>query len=370
MKLAYKWHGRLGWVLAPLLAIQALGGAVLLWMQPLPALQERPPAAQAWAQAVDQGMAELARRYPTAKIEYVNLPGKTDAPVSVRLLASGSNESGWADIDAVNGTVGPLQPDSSQARTLLYALHEHLLLADVGPWVQRAMALVALVLVAMGLRVWWRVRHMPARTPLRRLHRLVGPVVVLPVAMMLITGFVLRSPEWTRAALSAWPGQAAAATKPAAPAAPVAPAAGGLPTATLGQALTAAATALPQSRPMRIYPARDGVVRVRMRGDEWHPLGLDNVFVSTAGATVQRIVRAAEQPLSVRYLNVVYPLHLGSLPGKPGLAAALVARGLWTLLALSLATLALSGLVQRFRATSKSQTTRRRQVECKQGQPQ
>jgi uncharacterized iron-regulated membrane protein len=364
MKLAYKWHGRLGWVLAPLLAIQALGGAVLLWMQPLPAPQDSPPAVQAWAQAVDQGLAELARRYPTAKIEYVNLPGNTDAPVSVRLLASGSNESGWADIDAVHGTAGALQPDSSQAKTLLYGLHEHLLLADVGPWVMRAMALTALVLVAMGLRVWWRVRRMPARTPLRRLHRLIGPVVVLPVAMMLVTGFVLRSPDWARAALSAWPGQAAAAAKPAAPAA------SGLPAATLGQALTAAATALPQSRPIRIYPARDGVVRVRMRGDEWHPLGLDNVYVSTAGATVQRIVRAAEQPLTVRYLNVVYPLHLGSLPGKPGLAAALVARVLWTLLALSLATLALSGLVQRFRATSKSQTTLRRQVECKQGQPQ
>ena len=358
MKLAYQWHGRLGWVLAPLLAIQALGGAVLLWMQPLPAPQESPPAVQAWAQAVDQGVAELARRYPTAKIEYVNLPRKADAPVSARLLASGSNESGWADIDAVHGTAGALQPDSSQARTLLYGLHERLLLADVGPWVLRAMALTALVLIAMGLRVWWRVRRMPARTPLRRLHRLIGPVVVLPVAMMLVTGFVLRSPDWARAALSAWPGQAAAAAKPAAPAA------SGLPAATLGQALTAAAAALPHSRPIRIYPARDGVVRVRMRGDEWHPLGLNNVFVSAADASVRRIVRSDEQPLSVRYLNVVYPLHIGWMPGSPGLAAALVWRGLWTLLALSLAGLALSGAVQRFKAKSKTQTTLRRQIEC------
>jgi hypothetical protein len=239
--------------------------------------------------------------------------------------------------------------------------------------VLRAMALTALVLVSMGLRVWWRVRHLPPRTPLRRLHRLIGPVVVLPVAMMLVTGFMLRSPEWTRAALSVWPGQAGAAAKPAAPAAsvlPAAPAASALPAATLGQTLTAAATALPQSRPIRIYPARDGVVRVRMRGDEWHPLGLDNVYVSTAGATVQRVVRAADQPLSVRYLNVVYPLHLGLLPGNPGLAAALVARGLWTLLALSLSALAMSGLVQRVRAQSKTQTTLRGQIQRKQGQPQ
>jgi uncharacterized iron-regulated membrane protein len=333
-------------------------------MQPLPAPQDTPPAVQAWAQAVDQGLAELARRYPTAKIEYVNLPREADAPVSVRLLASGSNESGWADIDALQGTAGTLQPDSSQARTILYGLHERLLLADVGPWVLRAIALIALVLVAMGLRVWWRVRRLPPRTPLRRLHRLVGPVVVLPMAMMLVTGFVLRSPDWARAALSAWAGEVVSAGKSAAPPA------SGLPAATLGQALTAAATALPQSRPIRIYPARDGAVRVRMRGDEWHPLGLDNVYVSTAGATVQRIVRAAEQPLSVRYLNVVYPLHIGSLPGAPGLVAALVARVLWTLLALSLAGLALSGAVQRFRTQSKTQTTFRRQIECKQSQAQ
>jgi hypothetical protein len=51
----------------------------------------------------------------------------------------------------------------------------------------------------------------------------------------------------------------------------------------------------------------------------------------------------------VRYLNVVYPLHLGWLPGKPSLAATLVVRVLWTLLALALAGLAVSGAVQRFR---------------------
>jgi uncharacterized iron-regulated membrane protein len=354
MRLAYKWHGRIGWLLAPLLAIQALGGAVLLWLQPLPAAQESRPAVQAWAQAMDQGVAELARRYPAAKIEYVNLPQNADAPVSVRLLASASNESGWADIDAVRGTAGALKPDSSQVKTVLYGLHEHLMLADAGPWVLRALAVIALVLVVMGLLAWWRVRHLPAQTPWRRVHRLIGPVVVLPLAMMLVTGFVLRSPEWTREVLSAWATPAAAAPKVAAPAAPkvaapAAPAAGGPQAATLGQAMAAAATALPEARPIRIYPPRNGEVRVRMRGDEWHPLGLNNVFVRAADASVSRIVRASQQPLTVSYLNVVYPLHLGSLPGTPGLAATLMMRVVWTLLALALAGLALSGAVQRFR---------------------
>lgn len=349
MKFSYQWHRRLGRILAPLLAIQALGGAVLLWMQPLPARQESPTAVQAWASAVDQGVAALARQYPTAKIEYVNLPPDAQAPVSVRLLASSSNESGWADIDVAHGTAGALQPDSSKARTLLYGLHERLLLADAGIWVLRAIALAALVLVVMGLRAWWRVRKLPSVTPWRRVHRLVGPVAVLPVAMILVTGFVLRSPEWASALLSPKPAQAAAAPSVAA-----APAAAGPQAATMGQALAAASAALPQARPLRIYPPRNGQIRVRMRGDEWHPLGLNNVFVSTADGSVRRIVRADEQPLSVRYLNVVYPLHVAAMPGSMGVAGTVVARVLWTMLALALAGLALTGTVQRFKTQSKS----------------
>ena len=366
MRFAYQWHGRLGWLLAPLLAMQALGGAVLLWMQPLPARHgDSPPAVQAWAQAMDRGLAELARRHPAAKVEYVNLPSHADAPVSVRLLASASNESGWADIDIATGAAGALQPDSSQARTLLYGLHERLLMADAGTWVLRVIALAALALAVMGLRVWWRVRHLPPRTPWRRLHRLVGPVVVLPLSMMLVTGFVLRSPDWARALLPAGPAPAVAASRTAPPTA-------GGPPATLGQALAAAAAALPEARPIRVYPPRHGEVRVRMRGDEWHPLGLNNVYVSANQAAVLRVVRAADQPLNVRYLNVVYPLHIGALPGSAGWAGALVARVLWTLLALALAALALTGAVQRFRGQSKptSITSSRRQVECQPGPSQ
>jgi uncharacterized iron-regulated membrane protein len=297
---------------------------------------------------VDQGVAALARQYPQAKIEYVNLPANSQAPVSVRLLASPSNESGWADVDVAHGTTGALQPDSSKVKTVLYGLHEHLLIGDAGPWVLRVVALAALALVVMGLRAWWRVRKLPSITPWRRVHRLVGPVAILPVAMMLVTGFVLRSPEWTSALLSAGPSQAPAAPKAAAPAAVVPQ------VATLGQALVAASAALPQARPIRIYPPRNGQMRVRMRGDEWHPLGLNSVFVSTADASVKRIVRADEQPWSIRYLNIIYPLHLGVLPGSPGLAGALAMRLLWTLIALALAGLAMTGMVQRFKTQSKS----------------
>jgi uncharacterized iron-regulated membrane protein len=359
MKFSYQWHGRLGWVIAPLLAVQALGGAMLLWMQPLPTRQDSPPAIQQWAHAVDAGVSELARRYPAAKIEYVNLPRDAHEPVSVRLLASPTNESGWADVDVATAHAGALQPDNSRWKTFLYGLHEHMLLDDVGPWVMRAMAIVALVLVAMGLRVWLRVRTLPPRNSWRQVHRWLGPVFVLPLVMMLFTGFVLRSPDWARSLFAQWPAASAAASPPAAAAshpaaaspAPAAPPAPAPQVATLGQALITAVKALPQSQPIRIYPANNGVASVRMRGEEWHPLGLDRVFVNVAAADapVKRIVRASEQPMTVRYLNVIYPLHLGWLPGSPSVAAALAIRVVWTLLALALAGLAVSGAVQRFR---------------------
>jgi uncharacterized iron-regulated membrane protein len=353
VKVAYRWHRRLGCVLSPLLALSACSGACLLWLQPLPTLPENPPSTQAWARALDQGLAELARRYPRAEADLVDLPRRPGDPIRVHLRLPDPAEAGWANVDAAHGSTGALQPDSRDARTRLLDLHEHLLHEGIGPWVLRAAALAALVLAAMGLRIWWRVRSLPARSPWRRWHRRVGAIVALPVLMMLATGLVLRWPELAGASLAAIAGEPATAPKLDASASP------GAREAKLSEVLAAASAALPNARPMRIYAARDGVVRVRLRGDEWHPNGLDNVYLRAADASVLRIARWREQPLAMRYLDVVYPLHTGSLPGHPGTAATIAARLLWTLFALSLGWLAVSGAVQRISPPPPSRGGRR-----------
>lgn len=346
MKFAYRWHRQLGWVLAPLLAVSALSGAVLLWLQPLPAPLDAQPAPAVWAHALDSGVAELQRRHPAAEVDLVDLPRQPGAPIRVHLrFASPAEEGGWVELEAEHGEAGALQPDSRGLRARVLDLHEHLLNEDIGPWVLRATALAALVLAAMGLRIWWRVRKLPARSPWRRWHRRVGAVVVVPLLMMLASGFVLRWPELASSTLAAVGGKPAAAPRVEAAAITQAK------QASLGQALVAASAALPQAWPMRIYAARDGVVRVRLRNDEWHPNGLDNVYLRAADAAVLRTVRWREQPLAVRYLDVVYPFHTASLPGRPGNAVVIGMRVLWTLLALSLAWLALSGAVQRWRSS-------------------
>lgn len=347
MKFSYQWHRYLGWMLAPLLSVSALTGVTLLWLQPLPSPQASPPTVQEWGKALDRGMVELASRYQTAKADLVDLPRGPDAPIRVHLRMAQPSESGWAEIDATRGTAGELQADSRDWKTQLFELHEHLMLGEVGPWVLRASALLALVSITMGLRVWWRVRRLPARSSWQQWHRWIGPVAILPLAMMLTTGFVLRSPELASGALSAFSGGGSVVLPPAGQAASAGQ------RSTLGQALVAASVALPQARPIRIYAARGGVLRVRLRVNEWNPFGFHSVYLREADASVLRIVRASEQPLTVRYLNVVYPLHTGWLPGNQGIAAAVMARGLWTLFALSLAALSLSGAVQRFRKKSK-----------------
>jgi uncharacterized iron-regulated membrane protein len=347
MKFAYAWHRRLGWLLAPFIVLVACSGMALLWLQPLPAIANNPAEVQSWMPALEPGLSELRRRHPTADIDVLDLPRGPGDLIRVHVRFAQTAETGRVEIEPKTQTVLSLQPDNRDPRAFILSLHKHLLLDDVGPWLLRAVALIALVLLGMGLRVWWRVRRLQARSPWRRWHRRIGPWALLPIGMMLLTGFLLRTPELPRALLASapdWAGAAAVTT--------AAMAAGVRAPASASQILAAAMSAVPEARPMRLYAAKDGVVRVRMRVDEWNPYGLNYVFVRTADASVLRVVRASEQPPSVRYLNVVFPLHAAWLPGHAGPAVSVAMRALWTLFALSLIALVISGATQALRRRS------------------
>lgn len=346
MKFAYRWHGRIGSVLAPLLALSALSGACLLWLQPLPTPLQEPPAPaaiQAWARALDLGLAQLAREHPGTEVDLVELPRQAGASMRVHLRGADASHTGWVVVDAEDGRAADLQPDDRDVRTLLLHLHEHLLLQGPGEWVLRAAALAGLAALTLGMRIWWRVRKLQTHLPWRRWHRRVGAVAALPLSVMLATGLVLRSPELARSLLANVDGGARAA-EVAPPQAPDT-----MPPASAGTVLSAAARALPDARPVRLYAAHAGVVRVRMHADEWNLYGMHNVYVRAADAAVLRVVRPQDLPPQARYLDVIYPLHAGWLLGQLGATAGLLARVLWTLLALSLAWMAVSGAWSRWR---------------------
>lgn len=318
-------------MLAPLLAFSALSGAVLLWTQPPPAAAHGPADVATWAAALDPGLAELQRRHPGAEADIVDLPRTAGEPIRVHLRAAAP---GWTAIDPATGRVLPLQPDARDARGWVLRLHKQLGVEGAGPWVLRVAALGGLVLLVLGVRIWWRVRRLAPRSGLRRWHRAIGPLALLPLGVMLATGFVLVTPELPQAVLPS-----------AGPGVPVATAGG--PPLPPGQLLQAAAAALPQARPIRLYAARDGVVRVRLRVDEWNPYGLHHVYVNAADGRVLRVVLARDQPASLRYLDVVYPLHAAWLPGAAGSGLTAAMRLLWTVFALSLVALAATGAAQR-----------------------
>jgi hypothetical protein len=339
VKTAYKWHRWIGWILAPVLLVSASSGIALLWLQPLPSNEDTPPAAAALAKALDTGLAEIGARYPGYRVETVDLPEAVRRPIRAHIRLSGNADAAVVEIDASSGIAGPPIFDVSDAKTLLFHLHDHLLLAEGGRWVLRAIALVALVLIGMGLRIWWRVRKLPTRSQLRRWHRAIGALAMLPLVIVFATGFVLSWPEFARYALSGWTAVA--------PAAPTLAGGNTAAPASWGDMLVTASSALPHARPTRIYSARSGVVRVRLHAGEWNRFGLNDVYVRADVASVLRVVRSSEQPIAVRYIDFVYPIHSAWLPGEPSAAWRLVMRALWTIVGVSLAAMALSGAAQR-----------------------
>jgi uncharacterized iron-regulated membrane protein len=345
LKFAYLFHRWSGWLLGPLLALSALGGCMLLWLQPLPPQNPQPPAASVLAAAIDAGLAELARARPDLRLNYIDLPRDAGQPLRVRLVpqAPEGMEAHWAELEATSGAVQDLRPDAADLRAWVFSLHHDLMLGDPGSAVLGSMALASLVSAWLALRVWWKVRRGRAPTLWRRWHRRIGVAALLPLTMMLLTGLVLSWPGVVRPTL-AWLGGTQASEAPRVAALPK-----DAPPLPVGQALQAAAAVFPQAVPTRIYAARGGTLRVRLRSDEWHPNGLNNVYVHAGSGRVAKATAWRELPLSARYPNVIYPLHIGWLPGSPSIAAALAMRVLWTGLALSLAWLVLSGLPWRVR---------------------
>lgn len=349
MKLLLAAHRWLGWLLAPLLALASVTGAVLLWLQPWPvsdaSADPRPrPQAGVLARAVDQGLAAALQRRPDLRMSYIDLPRTTADPVRLRLVpVSGNGPEAWADVDTTSGVLLDLRTDNELFAAWLFNLHHQLLLGDDGSWVLGGVALLALITLLIALPVWLRMRRWRAPRLARRWHRRVGIVLWLPLLVVTATGLALSWPDVVRQPLVALTGQPRFAPPKAKP--PVA-AEGQAPRAPIsaGAALQAGAQQWPTALPTRLYAAKAGTWRLRLRTDEWHPNGLNSVYLNAWDGKVVQTVQWRELPLSTRYANVVYPLHIAAWGDGAGPAGAVLVRCCWTLVAIGLAWLVLSGV--------------------------
>jgi uncharacterized iron-regulated membrane protein len=337
-------HRWIGWLLTPVLAISAVTGAVLQWMQPWPqAPAAAPPVAQI-AAAIDVGLPAIAAQHPELRMAYIDLPRSAAETIEVHLLPRGPRGvESWASLDAASGALLGVRADGADAHSWIFNLHQQLLLGEAGTWVLGGVAALVIVSLAIALRLWLRMGRLRAPTARRRWHRRIGIAMLLPLAMMLATGFTLSWPEAVRWPLGALDG----GKRLASPKLPVAPPE--VPRIGPGRALLLGAAALPDAVPTRLYAARAGSFRLRLRSDEWHPNGLNNVYIAEADGRIVQTTPWRDLPLSAIYANWVYPLHIGWLPSGDSRVAAAVMRVVWTGFALSLAWMVFSGLPRRRR---------------------
>ncbi|WP_083748703.1 PepSY-associated TM helix domain-containing protein [Pelomonas sp. KK5] len=340
MKSMMRFHRWVGRGLAALLLVAALTGAGMQWLQPLP--DEAPAAAgpslQAQADALDRGLATLQATRPDLQWRLVQLGRST-----LQVELDDTRGKRWrAELAAADGRLLAVVGEDALLGPWLVRLHLWQWLGVGGFWLTGLVACLALCSTAVGLRLWWRLRRTRAPQLRRRWHRRVGIVALMPLALLFGTAAALSWPGAVRAAIVALGGQPAMEI-------PVAPVRPDLARVSAGQALLNAAAALPEARPQRLYRQAPGLLRLRLRGEEWHPYGLSQVFVAEQGGGVVAVRDGRQLPLVERYVNVIFSLHAGAVPPWGGPTTALLMRLGWTALALSLAALLLTGLPWRQR---------------------
>ncbi|HET8655124.1 MAG TPA: PepSY-associated TM helix domain-containing protein [Longimicrobiaceae bacterium] len=228
----------------------------------------------------------------------------------------------------------------------LFDLHAHLMAGEAGERVGGVIALLAVVLAASGLVLWWPARrrfaaaHLLPRDLSRRglllWHRDLGALASPVLLVLLLTGSGLVFYNTARTLLNGVLGDAVPVTTPpeGEPGAPFS-----LPDAAM---ISRVESAFPGARIVFYRPPRDGIHEFRLKQPcELHPNGRSYVYLDAAGSIVQEI-DACAMPPGERAAQAFYPLHAG----KSGSA---VYKLVVFLGALALAGLSLSGALSYLR---------------------
>lgn len=192
------WHRRLAMLFAPLILLQALTGAVLLFREPLGRLLDVVPVSGT-AQPVDRLYAAAAATGKQVQRLYLPTePGRT----ALVQLADASGQRSLAMIDPVSARIvrqGGLAQFPIEAAL---QLHYRLMAGTTGLVVVGLSGIVLLFMAGTGLAFWWprkgRMRQslainprMPSRVKLRHWHRSVGVVATVLIVSSATTGVLI-----------------------------------------------------------------------------------------------------------------------------------------------------------------------------------
>lgn len=318
------WHRRIALVFAPLMLLQALTGAALLFRDPLerafhPAVSHGPVRpVSALAQAAQARGARLDRLF---------FPTSPGLPAMAQLSGVGGSAE-YAALDPASGRI--VRHGSVWAFPMEAALrwHYRLMTGAAGLAVVALGGLALLVICGAGLGFWWPVRgrwgksltinpRMPARIRLRHWHRSGGVVAAIMLSFSAATGLLLAAPD----ILSGAGGRPEVLPPPSA--------------AQIDAAMALAQHTFPAARLRDVRFPRADRLDMNFLAPEQGPRAVHVVSVRLSRPEVLKAVPADRNP--VLWMKVL-PLHAGDAFGLAG-------RILLLLEALVLGALAVSGPV-------------------------
>jgi uncharacterized iron-regulated membrane protein len=258
---------------------------------------------------------------PTHRIDRLYTWGGPTAAWMFRTI-SPDGRRGYVYVDQYRGNVlGEYIMDGSLLQWF-YELHDNLLLGRRGLLANGWGALLLTVLCVTGLVVWWpgarRVItgfHFHTRAGWKTqnydIHKILGFVAMIPLAVIAISGAYYAFPEAyrkiageiTRTVSYLEPPRSHRASGAEAP---------------LDNVLATATQTIPDAElTILTFPATGNgsfTVRKRLRGD-WSRLGNQYLYIDRYSGDVLRVDRLDRLPLGARLVNAMAPLHYGSFGG-------------------------------------------------------
>ncbi|MFN3551566.1 MAG: PepSY-associated TM helix domain-containing protein [Novosphingobium meiothermophilum] len=303
------WHRRIALLFAPLLILQALTGAVLLFRAPLDRLIAGPPAA---GPVLPAERLVVAASASGKWVERLWMPAAQGDLARVQ-LADAAGARSLAAIDPVSGRIrreGGLAAFPAEAAL---QLHYRLMAGTTGLMIVAMTGLVLLAMAATGLAYWWpRNGHwakalainprLPSRIRLRHWHRSIGVVAAVLITVSAATGLLMAGADLAAAIA---PGKALPAR-----AGRHSPA-----EAEVRRAMALAKAAFPKARVRDLRFSPGGMMDANLLAPERNALAVHIVKVDLAQGRIVRTIRAQDNP--ALWMKVL-PYHAGDAFGITG----------------------------------------------------
>lgn len=329
MKLVHKY---LAWSIGIWLMLICVSGSILLFKNDLlPIMYKELASAKAQYEfeqmAQDKGkridkLAQVTAQFDqTSQYRYV-IYASTKAPW--HLVVDELDTHHYYDL---NGTKLLSRSNDGDWLEWLRQFHLHLLLHELGEDILGVLTIVACILVAAGLLVWWprrfsrRIFVLPTRTnhskTYRQWHTVLGVFSLPLLAVVLFTSIGLLYFSGIQGFLTQFFDKKVATPT--------------VKTAALNlsslhpqtntnwqQAFEQAITALPEAdlRLLSLQQAPSALMNLRMKfPQEWHPNGRTRVYFHPHSGNLVKIQSALEMGPGEWFMNLLYPIHIAAVGG-------------------------------------------------------